>query len=271
MKDPSNLIWLAMTTNLFWISKADGIRVGTSSTFGNGESAQYATPSVSPVIFDTGTSLAYLPASVGPDIISKILRGKRHTLYSGIYLTTCDTSNFDSLFIHMGGYWLEIPPSTYIINLSSDPTTPLCGLGLLVNSYDYWLLGDVFLRNYYVIMDMDNNKIGLSPHLTTNVGPITAGPVPSETFAGSGNIYWYTYSGYVLGVLGIILVPLTCICGCLAGIYYCFVPSYKSTKKEETNKLYSSSNVNTAPLHSLLSSNTEMDFSSLSQARYIIL
>jgi hypothetical protein len=58
------------------------------------------------VIFDTGTSLAYLPASIGPDIIAKLLRGKRFAFYFGIYLTECDTTAFEPLYIHINGNWI---------------------------------------------------------------------------------------------------------------------------------------------------------------------
>jgi len=121
MRDSTNLVWMTVPTNLFWINKVDGIRVGTTGKFANGGDSQYATPKADPVIFDTGTSLVYLPATIGPDIISKLLRGKRYTDYFGIYLTTCDTTKFDSLFIHIDGHWYEIPPSTYLVNFSSNP------------------------------------------------------------------------------------------------------------------------------------------------------
>ena len=62
MRDPNNLITINMFPSLFWASKIDGIRVG-SGTFANGFPSQYATPKSDLAIFDTGTSLMYLPAS----------------------------------------------------------------------------------------------------------------------------------------------------------------------------------------------------------------
>lgn len=35
------------------------------------------------------------------------------------------------------------------------------------NSADYWLLGDVFLQNYYTIWDVENSQIGFAPHITS--------------------------------------------------------------------------------------------------------
>lgn len=62
MKNSNNLVWLNMATSLFWQNYVNAYRVGTSSKFANGDIAQYATPSASPVIFDTGTSMVYLPS-----------------------------------------------------------------------------------------------------------------------------------------------------------------------------------------------------------------
>ena len=101
-------------------------------------------------------------------------------------------------------------------------------MGLVVNSLDYWLAGDVFLRNYYIIMDMDNSKIGMTPHATSYAGAIKAGGVPSKAFYGSYDATWYTYGGVIISILGIVVIPLTCLGGCLVALYYCFVSPYKA-------------------------------------------
>ena len=36
---------------------------------------------------------------------------------------------------------------------------------MTLNSEEMYILGDVFLRNYYAIFDTENNRVGLTPHL----------------------------------------------------------------------------------------------------------
>lgn len=80
-----------------------------------------------------------------------MLKNKDYTITSAGDITVpCSTiSSFDSFFIMINNHWFEIPPQAYILNLSGT-----CSLGLGANSDDYWLLGDVFLKNYYAVHNM---------------------------------------------------------------------------------------------------------------------
>lgn len=50
------------------------------------------------------------------------------------------------------------------------------------------MLGDVFLRSYYAIHDMDNHKLGLTPHTTSLVGKIEKWkPLPPTKVPGSNS------------------------------------------------------------------------------------
>jgi hypothetical protein len=76
------------------------------------------------------------------------------------------------------GYWLEIPPETYIFDFGSR----FCMLGFgLMDIYGYYLFGDVLLRNYYTVWDNENAQIGWTPRTGSSAGSLTAGTLPSKT------------------------------------------------------------------------------------------
>ena len=55
-------------------------------------------------------------------------------------------------------------------------------LGLVVNSEDYFVLGDSFLRSFYQVYDMEHNLLGLSPHVTSHVGAISNKSSDADSF-----------------------------------------------------------------------------------------
>ena len=63
-----------------------------------------------------------------------------------------------TLSINYGGYWLEVTPENYSIELGNDVCSPCFG------SYniDYWILGEAFLRDWYVVHDYDNSRFGFT-------------------------------------------------------------------------------------------------------------
>jgi hypothetical protein len=81
--------------------------------------------------------------------------------------------------MYMQGYYVEVSPYTYVYQAEGAKYQGKCLIGIIVNSADYWLVGDTFLRNYYSIYDDSNSKIGLVPHLSSNA-TIVAGSAPPE-------------------------------------------------------------------------------------------
>ena len=98
---------------------------------------------------------------------------------------------------------LELPESAFIKkseNMSNDNAAWLllqpwdsAGLGL-DKSEDAWVLGDLFLQNYYSVYDYDKKKIGLVESKTSKVGEVLdpESPSPAQSSRIQTNIYEQT-------------------------------------------------------------------------------
>ena len=105
-------------------------------------------------------------------------------------------------------------------------------LGFTASDMPYFLLGDVFLRGYYSVHDMTNDRIGFAPHKTSNKKIITEGVNPESTYNGThfGEAWDYKLMSWMgIGTGWIVLPLLCCLCGCSAFcctfalfIYRCF-------------------------------------------------
>ena len=54
--------------------------------------------------------------------------------------------------------------------MQSNPS--VCALGIQINKANTYLLGNVFMRNYYVIFDDDQKRVGMSPQVGSDVAEI---------------------------------------------------------------------------------------------------
>jgi hypothetical protein len=94
--------------------------------------------------------------------MDSILRNKTVYYVDRYVLSSCNASQYLSIHLRLRDYWYEIKPETYLIKVTYTPENRtlagLCTIGFLPSSDPNIVsLGSVFLRNYYVIFDLDKD------------------------------------------------------------------------------------------------------------------
>ncbi|XP_069059170.1 pepsin A-like [Pleurodeles waltl] len=147
--DPSyfhgNISWVPVTDEEFWLICVEKVTMN-EAPLGCLEGC-YA-------IVDTGTSQIAAP----PTAFSALLKTVGATLNSyGEYIVNCSTRNLmpPVVFI-IDGQTYSVTQDAYIFNIGQNT----CIFRFQNSSSpSYWILGDVFLREYYTVFDRANNQV----------------------------------------------------------------------------------------------------------------
>ncbi|GAV49447.1 hypothetical protein ZYGR_0P00900 [Zygosaccharomyces rouxii] len=140
-------------------------------------------------LLDSGTTAVYLPEPVA-DMVANAYGGSfDDDPEVQSYVISCPSDD-EKIVFNFGGFNIETSLSNYI----TDNGNGQCILNISPTSDYMGILGDSFLRDSYVVYDMDNNEISLAQanfDSSEDVEAIT-GPVPGATKAPG---YSSTYSG----------------------------------------------------------------------------
>ncbi|XP_027631918.1 cathepsin E [Tupaia chinensis] len=152
-----SLNWIPVTKQGFWQIALDGVQVGDTMMFCS-KGCQ--------AIVDTGTSRI-----IGPlNKIERLHRAIGATLVNGIYFVECVNLTVmpNVTFIISGVpyfFFYTLSPTAYVLQALGDGMR-LCSSGfegLHFLTEPSWILGDVFLRQFYSVFDRGNNRVGLAP------------------------------------------------------------------------------------------------------------
>ena len=106
-------------------------------------------------IVDTGTSLIAVPKDVSR-AIHKSMGG--FPFINGLHVIRCNRAK--DLTFNLGGKEYTLTGEQYVMPLLFGfCATAIAGMDLPGN---LWILGDTFLRQYYSVYDLDNNRVGLA-------------------------------------------------------------------------------------------------------------
>ena len=110
-------------------------------------------------ILDTGTSLIHGPSKEVSEIFKIIKKSSKDCNQdSGLLACTCsDVGEFPTIEFWLDDNVFYINPEEYLLK---DGNT--CLVLITGAKFQFWILGDVFLRSYYTIYDMKNEKVGIA-------------------------------------------------------------------------------------------------------------
>ncbi|NXC55866.1 PEPA protein, partial [Aleadryas rufinucha] len=107
-------------------------------------------------IVDTGTTLLAVPIRALQTLLSLLGASSSGEI-------SCEaTRNLPNLIFRIHGKEFPVPPRAYVLRSNGFCTLGLQGMDVPTEEGELWILGDVFIREYYVIFDRANNKVGLS-------------------------------------------------------------------------------------------------------------
>uniref|UniRef100_A0A8C4LMC0 Pepsin A n=1 Tax=Equus asinus asinus TaxID=83772 RepID=A0A8C4LMC0_EQUAS len=147
-----SLNWVPVSNEGYWQITVDSITM-------NGESI--ACSGGCQAIVDTGTSLLAGPHSAIDNIQSYIGASEDS---SGEAVISC--SSIDSLpdiVFTLNGVEFPLSPSAYILQEDDSCISGFEGMDVDTSSGELWILGDVFIRQYFTVFDRANNQVGLAP------------------------------------------------------------------------------------------------------------
>ncbi|XP_067863957.1 gastricsin-like [Heptranchias perlo] len=147
------ITWVPVLQELYWLIPMQGVLLNGKPTF--------CTQGCQAMV-DTGTSLLTAPSEELAELLQYI--GAYQNQY-GEYSVNCnDVPNMPSLTFVINGADLTIHPSAYVQENDGYCFPALQATYLPAPTEDgpFWILGDVFLREFYSIYDRGNNRMGFA-------------------------------------------------------------------------------------------------------------
>ncbi|KAE8623470.1 hypothetical protein XENTR_v10005621 [Xenopus tropicalis] len=146
------IYWAPLSQELYW-------QVALQEFSINGQATGWCSQGCQAIV-DTGTTQLNIPQTY----LTKLLPYLGIQTQNGGYYVNCNNlQNLPTLSFTINGVSFPLPPSAYIIQENGYCYANFLNLSLPAqNGQPLWILGDVFLRQYYSVFDYGNNQIGFA-------------------------------------------------------------------------------------------------------------
>jgi len=109
---------------------------------------------------DTGTSLIALPTDIA-QLLNREIGAKKS--WNGQYTVDCSTiPDLRNISFTFSGHKFELSASDYIMQLQGTCISAFMGMDIPPPLGPIWIIGDVFLRQYYSVYDLGKDAVGLA-------------------------------------------------------------------------------------------------------------
>jgi len=147
-KFTGDLNWVPLSQATYWEVNLEGMSVeGKSVT------------KTKSAIIDSGTSLIAGPTREVADI-AKALGATRTPV--GQYIIDCNAT-LPNLDIELGGQTYTLKGKDYIIESQGTCLFAMMGIDIPRPAGPLWILGDVFMRQFYTVFDYSKKQVGIAP------------------------------------------------------------------------------------------------------------
>ncbi|KAM9223716.1 LOW QUALITY PROTEIN: pepsin A-like [Leptosomus discolor] len=144
----AGISWIPLSAETYWQISMESVTLGDQPI---------ACTQGCQAIVDTGTSLLVVPNSV----LNTLLNAFNADSSGQISCSAIDS--LPNLYYYMNGDGFAVPPSAYVMESDGYCSLAFEGMDVPTESGELWILGDVFIRQYYVVFNRSNNMVGLSP------------------------------------------------------------------------------------------------------------
>ncbi|XP_041801022.1 pepsin A-like [Chelmon rostratus] len=144
------ITWIPLSSATYWQISMDSVTI-------NGQTV--ACSGGCQAIIDTGTSLIVGPTSDINNINSWV--GASTNQYGEAIVNCQNIQSMPEVTFTLNGHAFTVPSSAYVSE-SSDGCSTGFGQG---GSMQLWILGDVFIREYYTVFDASTQYIGLAKNV----------------------------------------------------------------------------------------------------------
>uniref|UniRef100_A0A7I4Y6X2 Peptidase A1 domain-containing protein n=1 Tax=Haemonchus contortus TaxID=6289 RepID=A0A7I4Y6X2_HAECO len=148
-----SITWVPLVAETYWTISVGSVYVrGTTITNGTQNA-----------IVDTSTSFIIGPTDAVQKLQNLFSLSGATNATEGIYQIECSNiSKLPAVIFTLGGHDFTLRGSDYVIQNNENCLLGFLGVDVNLSTAPTWLLGDVFLRNFYTVFDHGNKRVGFA-------------------------------------------------------------------------------------------------------------